>query len=335
MPKCAPELSVAGNTVPGMDTAVSDQTAPPMPVARPPRIDLVPARPRPLMSVAVVFACQRGSKFRYAACSDSRQWAATVEAESVETAILDVIRRVRAESEIERIRFLVQIPQRSTLWALRDEIALLIPGVCVERPRLSDEPLVVRAREGLRVTAPAPPSGPVWVATDGSVRGTATGYGWLASSGEYGLLGFRHSRKQVGPKVVLVAELRAIATAVEKLRGRDLTVLSDSRLAIAMVQRWLAGDDVLPEGYPTHRADGKTPGLVKAQRMIHAERERITPVWVKGHRGEPLNEGADALARLASRHVLGDSGLDAEEYHRRADGLAEAFAAEFNRQRSA
>ncbi|MGE2736059.1 hypothetical protein [Mycolicibacterium vaccae] len=46
------------------------------------------------------------------------------------------------------------------------------------------------------------------------------------------------------------------------------------------------------------RLSGKTPGLVRAQRMIYEERERITPVWVKGQRGEPLNEGADALARL-------------------------------------
>lgn len=331
-----PGLSVAANTVPGMHTsAIEEPPAPPQPIARPPRIDIVAARPRPLMSVAVAFARHHGSALHYAACSDEQQWTGTVEADSFEAAVLDVIRRVRHESEIERIRFLAQMPPRSTLWALRDEIALLIPGVCVERPRLSDERLVARAQEGLRATAPPPPTGPVWVATDGSVRGKVTGYGWLASSGEYGLLGFRQSRKQIGPEVVLVAELRAIAAAVEKLRGRDITVQSGSRPAIAMVQRWMAGEDVLPQGYSVYRENGKTPGLVRAQRMIHAECERITPVWVKGHRGEPLNEGADALARLASRHVTGGSGLDAEEYHRRADGLAEAFAAEFNRQRSA
>jgi ribonuclease HI len=290
------------------------------------------------MSVAIVFACQHGPAFRYSACSDEQRWTGTVDADSVETAVLDVIRRVRAESLIERIRFLVQLPSRSTLWALRDEIAVLIPGVSVERPRLSDERLVRAACEGLstdKPDKPAAPVGPVVVATDGSVRGKVTGYGWLASSGEYGLMGFPHCKKQIGPRVVLVAELRAIAKAVEKLRGRDITVLSDSKLAVAMVKRWMVGDDVLPDGYTTYRESGKPAGLVVAQQMIYAERERITPVWVKGHQGEPLNEGADALARLASRYVLRDSGLDKAEYHRRADGLAQAFSAAFNGQQSA
>ena len=113
------------------------------------------AQRRPLMSVAVVFAPQRGWTFRYAACSDGQRWAGTVEAESVETAMLDVIRRVRGESDIERIRFLLQVSPRSTLWALRDEIAVLIPGACIERPRLSDEGLVAEARETLHAAAPS------------------------------------------------------------------------------------------------------------------------------------------------------------------------------------
>jgi ribonuclease HI len=102
-----------------------------------------------------------------------------------------------------------------------------------------------------------------------------------------------------------------------------------------MVKRWMAGDDVLPQGYTTYRENGKTPGLVEARRLIHHARDRIHVAWVKGHQGEPLNEGADALARLASRYALGRSGLDADEYRRRAEDLAKAFSAEFNRLRSA
>ncbi|WP_460358964.1 RNase H family protein [Mycobacterium sp. ZZG] len=306
----------------------------PKPVATTRPIDITPARPRPMTSVAIAFARRGESLYRYSARSTGRRWTGTVDAESVDTAVLDVIRRIREASDGERIRFLVQVPPRSTLWALRDEVALLMPGVWIERPRLSDETLVRQACAGLREVEPVP-AGPVWVATDGSVRGKITGYGWLASTGEYGLQGFRHSTKLIGPQVVLVAELRAIGAAVQKLRGHDITVLSDSRLAVAMVAQWMAGDDVLPEGYAVYRESGKTPGLVRAQQMIYEERDKITPVWVKGHRGEPLNEGADALARLASRYALGDSGLDGPEYHRRAQDLAETFSRVFTRERTA
>ncbi|CAN3127147.1 ribonuclease HI [Mycobacterium sp. smrl_JER01] len=304
----------------------------PKPVATARPIGITAARPRPTTSVAIALARRGESTYRYSARSCERGWTGTVEAESADSATLDVIRRIREAADVERIRFVVQVPARSTLWALRDEIALLMPGVWIERPRLSDETLVRQACAGLRQVGPADP---VRVATDGSVRGRVTGYGWLASSGEYGLQGVRHSTKLIGPEVVLVAELRAIGAAVQKLRGCDITVLSDSRRAIAMVQRWMAGDDVLPEGYATYRESGKTPGLVRAQRMIFEDRDRITAVWVKGHAGEPLNEGADALARLASRHALGDSGLDGDQYHRRAKDLAETFSREFSRARTA
>lgn len=306
----------------------------PKPTAAVRPVDIVPARPRPMLSVAIALVQRGESSYRYSARSAELGWTGTVQAECADTAVLDVIRGIRDASDVERIRFLVKMPPRSMLWALRDEVALLMPGVWIERPRLSDEQLVRQAFAGLREAAPAA-TGPVVVATDGSVRGKITGYGWLASTGEYGLQGFRHSTKLIGPKTALVAELRAIGAAVQKLRGRDITVLSDSKLAVAMVKRWMAGDDVLPEGYSAYRMSGKTPGLVRAQRMIYEERDRITAVWVKGHRGEPLNEGADALARLASRYALGDSELTGDEYHRRAEDLARTFSREFNRARTA
>lgn len=304
----------------------------PKPVAGTRPLDIVTARTRPMLSVALAVRARGRSVFAYSASSAQQRWSGTVDAESADTATLDAIRRIRATSEAERIRFVAQLPSRSTLWALRDEVALLMPGVWIERPRFSDEALVRDALTGLREVMAA---APVCVATDGSVRGKITGYGWLASSGEYGMQGFRHSTKLIGPQVVLVAELRAIGVAVQKLRGRDITVLSDSRLAIGMVKRWMDGEDVLPEGYRAYRESGKTPGLVRARQMIHEDRARITPLWVKGHRGEPLNEGADALARLASRYALGDSALDAAEYHRRAEDLAVTFSREFTRARSA
>lgn len=104
-----------------------------------------------ITSVAVALARPYGAAIRYSACSDDRYWTGSVQADSVETAILDVIRRVREESATEQLRFLVQAPPRSTLWALRDEIALLIPGTHLDRPRFTDERLVRAAYDGLRV----------------------------------------------------------------------------------------------------------------------------------------------------------------------------------------
>ena len=102
-------------------------------------------------SVAIALARPRGSAIRYSACSHEQRWTGSVRADSVETAILDVIRRVREESATERLRFLVPAPPRSMLWALRDEIALLIPGACLDRPRFTDEQLVRAAYEGLSI----------------------------------------------------------------------------------------------------------------------------------------------------------------------------------------
>ena len=260
-----PDLSDPANTIAPMEEAPAMKlTKAPKPVARPRRIDIAPARPCPITSVAMVVARGDSCVFRYSACSDEQSWTGTVDAESMETAILDVISRVRGKSDAERIRFLVQLAPRSTLWALRDEIAVLMPGVCVERPRLSDERLMTAACGKLHADRPATAreTGPVCVATDGSVRGKFTGYGWLASTGAYGLMGFRHSKKQIGPDVVLVAELRAIAKAVQRFRGRQITVLRDCMDAVAMVKRWTAGEFVLREGYMAHRENGETTGLV-------------------------------------------------------------------------
>ncbi len=292
--------------------------------------DIVRARPRPVTSVAIAVAARGESQYRYSASSDDQCRIGTVEADSTEAALLDAISRVRETFGSQRIRFVLPVPARSNLWALCDEIAALMPGVSIERPRMSDEDLLQQAQEGLRRASPVPavPS-PVYVATDGSVRGRVTGCAWLASSGEYDLHGFRHTTKLIGRKVVLVAELRAIGMAAQKLRGRDIRVLTDSKRALTMVRQWMDGNDVLPEGYMPYRESGKTPGLVVAQRIIFEDRARITAEWVKGHDGEPLNEGADSLARLASRYALGDSGLERADYHRRAEDLADAFSREF------
>lgn len=65
----------------------------PQPTPRP--VDIVPARSRPVMSVAVALGSRGRSVFAYSASSHEQHWSGTVEAESVDTAILDVIRGIR------------------------------------------------------------------------------------------------------------------------------------------------------------------------------------------------------------------------------------------------
>ena len=81
-----------------------------------------------------------------------------------------------------------------------------------------------------------------------------------------------HSKLRHGTKIVLISELRAIGDAVRKLRDRPLTLVSDSKLATRMVTRWMNGDDVLPPGYTTERANGKPAGLVTARHDPHGAR---------------------------------------------------------------
>jgi hypothetical protein len=44
---------------------------------------------------------------------------------------------------------------------------------------------------------------------------------------------------------------------------RHITMHSNSRFVIATVQRWMVGEDILPEDYITECGNGKTAGLVQ------------------------------------------------------------------------
>lgn len=320
----------------------------PKPVRRERRIDLGYARQRTVTTVAIALAEASDVVRHYLATSGQRTWFGTVAAATTEAAIIEVILDVRAQSpDLGHVRFVPPLPTHSQIWRHCEEISGLFPDATVERSTIDDQDLMQTARAALDVVVPpvpeattlgpettqAPPGGaPIWVATDGSVRGKITGCGWLASSGDYAKWGFHHSTKQIGTSVVLISELRAIGDALKRLHHhRHITLLCDSRPALHMVTQWLAGHLDLPRGYTVDRPGGKEAGLVAVQRLVLECRDRLTATWTPGHRGEPLNEGADALARLASRYAAGRSGLTPAEYADRAAGLAEAFAAEFNR----
>ncbi|MEP9415776.1 RNase H family protein [Gordonia sp. VNQ95] len=320
-----------------MESANAHPAPVPLPTRRP-RLDigcLRPAEPQPMTSVAL--AVRRVADARYVYCaagSDDVEWVGRVSSPSTHVAVLDALVDIRRRAAGHpRLRFAVQLSAGSPLWRSKIEIETLLPGVLLDFAAPADAPLFHKAHTRINAeVAPAPPSArdfePVTVATDGSVRGAITGWGWLATDGRYGLRAFTHSRKVIGSNPVLVAELRAIDDAVRAIRHAPLTILTDSRLAVTMVRKWAAGITVLPDGYTTDRGNGPA-GLVQAQRRIQTHRDRIDIVWQPGHRGHLLNEGADALARLASRRLTPGNDLTNDEYHRRAQGLADGFADAF------
>jgi ribonuclease HI len=319
------------------------------PHPRPPRTDAPGAQLAPVTQVAIAISPEHADRFRYHAVGQQQHWSGTVEAPTKEAALLDAMAGIRAEApELDRVQFLVSLQAKSPLWRYSEYIAAVLPGASVARPGVSGLPLLAAAKAALAPLVVPPPQSdtalyrpcttraprdlsPLTVATDGSVRGSFTGYGWLACNGQYGLHGLRHSKLRHGTKVVLISELRAIGDAVRTLSDRPLMLVSDSTLATQLITRWMNGDDVLPLGYTTERAGGKPAALISARQLIYANRRRLAIRWARGHQGEPLNEGADALARLAGRHTATPGDLTPGEYQRRAAGIADAFAQEFNR----
>jgi ribonuclease HI len=172
----------------------------------------------------------------------------------------------------------------------------------------------------------AQPEGtPVTVAVDGSYKLHVTdekvrkpmSWAYLTTTGLYGLgtsivpgniVGGRPLEDGSGrdPERALQAELRAIANALQVV-GIDhpVTILSDSRDALDLMTLWSEGYDVMPGGYNTERAGGRESTLGKLARRAKDHPDRITLRWVPGHSGHPLNEGADALAKMARAWAVG------------------------------
>lgn len=260
-------------------------------------------------------------------------WRGRVRATDFSAAVTAVIHEISVAVEwLLPVTLVSPLPSDHGIWPTLQ--ALHIPGVDIGRAKPIDTNLVHRVKEQLpdafsveRDPVDAPP---LVVATDGSTKGRFTGWGWLAVNGEYGLHGFGHHRQVVGPSAAAGAELRAIGDAVQHLRFGRLRVLTDSQTAIFFAEAWRTGSERLPDGYSVYRASGRLAGLVRIQRLIYDNRDRLELQWVEGHGGHPLNEAADALARLARRYAEGKSGLSADDYRARAAGLATAFLSSFN-----
>jgi ribonuclease HI len=317
------------------------------PVARP-RPQPPPPPPPPLFPTVAVKIANRDGILYYCATDGMKSWSGAASAPTREAVLVDVFGDVCADVD-GPIRFVISVLPTNRIWRHINELQTAL-GCLVERARLGDQPLMDEAADRLNELLPAPaPVGcpappveqlaeehvgpavgePLTVATDGSVRGRFTGYGWLASDGRFRLHGSKRTRGLNLRNSVLLTELKAIDDAVHSLPGHPLSVLTDSTAAATLIRDWMKGYDIYPQGFPCDATDQHP--LARTRETIHNNRDRLSCQWVKAHRGDPLNEGADALARLASRYVRGDNDLTDDEYARRAAGLAAGFTAEFAR----
>lgn len=257
-----------------------------------------------------------------------------VRARSREDAVLCVLAEAHAALRTYGpVALVVSLPDTARLWSYAADVAAYFAGVTLVPFTEADTALREEAMRGLDgTTTPTPvveDLGPLVVATDGSASHGRIGWGWLADSGQHACGTARPSTQECARRgLPPLAELRAISEAIAALPGRDLTILSDCQPALAFIREWMGGGDRVPSGYDvTHHNATRQGGLFWMQQQVRREAHRIDLGWVRGHTGDPLNEGADSLAKLARRAVEGTWGYTAEDVPARARAIADVFAA--------
>lgn len=136
-------------------------------------------------TVALVVVTVRG-RVHFYAVDGTQLWSGRVETSNEDAVVFDAVLDIVADRQgCEHTRIVVRLRPTSRLRAHVPELEAFLPGVSIETPTDADESLMGAARIGLATTfLSGPPADlpPLVVATDGSVRGNVTGYGWLANS---------------------------------------------------------------------------------------------------------------------------------------------------------
>lgn len=258
-----------------------------------------------------------------------------VPARDREDAALCAIAEVHEAVRADTIEVVVTLSETARLWDLAADIATAWPGVRIVQPAADDTEIHALARLGLErhlEVVPEPRAlsdlRPLTVATDGSAHRGRIAWGWLAEDGTHACGTSVPAREQATRRSqIVLAELIAISEAIRSTPARPLLIRSDSRVAIALVRAWAAGGDRLPGGYnAAHHTATRRGGLCWMQEQVRREAHRLDIVWVHGHAGDPLNEGADSLAKLARRAAEGTWGYGPADVPDRASAIATAFA---------
>ena len=149
--------------------------------------------------------------------------------------------------------------------------------------------------------------GPLVLATDAAVDRSCLGVGFLATSGHYGLQGHPYGQETSGVHRAAVAELRAVWCALDHLQSAGIPsslaieVRLDSIHALTFLREWAQGGNRMPDGYLLWRQSGAVPTLERLRQTVALRSTTLTFRHEQGHVGNPLNEAADTLAKLALR----------------------------------
>ncbi|GAA1406927.1 ribonuclease HI [Catellatospora coxensis] len=147
----------------------------------------------------------------------------------------------------------------------------------------------------------------VIVGTDGAYKEVTVGdsilrplcWGYIADNGIYGCGAARIPGRIVGDRV-LQTELRAIWWSLrELLPTHPTTIVSDSQDALELVEDWRHGGERMPRGYTLQRVSDRKATILQLAHLVTQHADLISTQWVRGHSGYHLNEGADALAKIA------------------------------------